>query len=70
MSERSLEEQETPYLQICSVKPVGQETGAAYNSPHVPDKIKEFYSVNKVSRYVKNLRSEAPMLHCHVQVYP
>ena len=50
MSERSLEEQETQHLQICSVKPVGQETGAAYNSPHVPDKIKEFYSVNKVSR--------------------
>ena len=50
VSERSLEDQETPYLQICSVKPVGQESGAAYNSPHVPDKIKEFYSVNKVSR--------------------
>lgn len=48
-SDEFLTEKESQHLVICSVRPVKQDT-AAYMGPTVPDRIRDFYSVNKVSR--------------------
>eukprot|EP00092_Neocalanus_flemingeri_P009289 GFUD01009995.1.p1 GENE.GFUD01009995.1~~GFUD01009995.1.p1 ORF type:complete len:1824 (+),score=321.37 GFUD01009995.1:199-5472(+) len=52
-SEEELIQQEEQFLQICSVKPLKEET-AVYLGPTVPDRIKAFYSVNRVSSFVSD----------------
>jgi len=51
--EKELMQQEAQFLQICSVRPVKQDT-AVYMGPTVPDRIKAFYSVNRVSIFVND----------------
>lgn len=45
-----LAEQASQHLVICSVRPVKQDS-AAYMGPSVPDRVRDFYSVNKISRW-------------------
>ena len=51
VSDEFLGEQESQHLVVCSVRPVKQDS-AAYMGPSVPDRIRDFYSVNKISRFV------------------
>jgi len=51
LPEEELIQNEEQFLQICSVKPLKQET-AVYMGPNVPDRIKAFYSVNRVANFV------------------
>jgi dedicator of cytokinesis protein 3 len=49
--EQELREQEAQSIQCRLVRPVRQEAGV-YMGPEVPDKIRAFYSVNKVSSFL------------------
>ena len=51
LPEEELMQNEEQFLQICSVKPMKQDT-AVYMGPNVPERIKAFYSVNRVANFV------------------